>query len=169
MTLQLDHIFAADEIYLEILLFTLSLSFVGCTGEKAASGNSTIDESLENIMTKLYDDLDEDLGELVTTELTKENLSYYLGINELDFEEGLASEPMLSTSAHSVVLVRVKDSVDIEKIKNDIKENVDPFKWVCVGVEKDKIVVENIGNLILLVMDNNYSEDFKNIFLSLKN
>ncbi|MBU5455536.1 DUF4358 domain-containing protein [Caproiciproducens sp. MSJ-32] len=120
-------------------------------------------------MTKLYDDLDEDLGELVTTELTKENLSYYLGINELDFEEGLASEPMLSTSAHSVVLVRVKDSVDIEKIKNDIKENVDPFKWVCVGVEKDKIVVENIGNLILLVMDNNYSEDFKNIFLSLKN
>ncbi|WP_418222881.1 DUF4358 domain-containing protein [Clostridium isatidis] len=151
-----------------VLLLTLSLAFAGCTAEKAASSNNTINESLKNIMTKLYDDLNQDLGEIATTELTKDNLSYYLGINELDFEEGLASEPTMWPSAHSVVLVRVKDSVDIEKVKNDIKENVDSFKWICVGVEKDNIVIENIDNLILLAMDNNYSEDLKNIFLSLK-
>jgi nitrogen regulatory protein PII-like uncharacterized protein len=150
-----------------LLILTLSLSLYACTTEKQSSGNKDTNGNLEDIMETIYDELGEDLGELVNTEVTSENLSYYIGVDKLDFEEALASEPMMSTSPHSVVLVRVNESTDIEKVKADIKEKVNPFKWVCVGVDENNIVVENVGNLILLVMDNNYSEDIKNIFLNL--
>ena len=33
-----------------------------------------------------------------------------------------------------------------------IKENVNPRKWICVGVEKEDVIVKNKGNLIILIM-----------------
>ena len=29
---------------------------------------------------------------------------------------------------------------------------MNPRKWICVGVEKEDLVVENKGNLIILIM-----------------
>ena len=40
------------------------------------------------------------------------------------YEEILASEPMMGSIAHSVVLVRIKDGANIEDAKTKIKENV---------------------------------------------
>lgn len=91
-----------------------------------------------------------------TIALDSENMAYFLGTT-IDIEEGLAIEPMMSSTAHSVCLIRVSDDADVEQIKADILENVDPYKWICVGVDDENVRVENIGNLILLVMDNNAS------------
>ena len=85
----------------------------------------------------------------------------------LDFEEGIASEPEMSSIAHSVVVVRVKDGVDIEKTKQEIKEKVDPAKWICV--QASSVIVESKDNVIILIMlDNNdiatkMQETFKNL------
>ena len=49
----------------------------------------------------------------------------------------------------------------------DIKDNINPRKWICVGVEEDNVIVDNIGDLVILIMDNNYPdtlhENFKNL------
>ena len=37
-------------------------------------------------------------------------------------------------------------------IKTAIKENVNPRKWVCVGVEEDDVIVKNKGNLIIVII-----------------
>jgi len=75
--------------------------------------------------------------------LTKENQAYMLGVDNFDFIEGIASEPMMSSQAHSVVLLTVKEDSDIEAIKEDIKANVDGYKWICVGVEPENIIVDS--------------------------
>lgn len=126
-------------------------------------------ESLETLMTEVYGDIPQDqlpmsLGNTVVTE---ENVEYFLGTTNIEFEEALASEPMISSVAHSVVLVRAKKGADVEAIKTAIKENVNPRKWLCVGVEEDEIIVKNRGNLIILIMNSSIGttleENFDNL------
>ena len=39
-----------------------------------------------------------------------------------------------------------------ERIRGTIKENVNPRKWVCVGVEKDDVIIKNKGDLIIVII-----------------
>ena len=111
--------------------------------------------SLEGIMKSIYEGVELETPATAITTITADNVEYYLGLKTIDgIEEAIASEPMMSSSAHSVCLVRVKDGTDVTKMMNDIKENVNPQKWICVGVDPENVMVTNKGNLILLVMDN---------------
>ena len=60
-----------------------------------------------------------------------------------------------------------KEGADIEQIKTAIKENVDPQKWICVGVDPEKIIVDNIGDIIILIMSDDQGEALHNAFLAL--
>ena len=120
------------------------------------------------IMKKLYENISEDeMPLLETVEVTKENQEYYLGNVSFNYQEALASEPVMSSIAHSVVLIRLKDTKNIESIKKEIKEKVDPNKWICVGVEDKNVIVVSKGNLILLVMDDEYATQIRDNFLNL--
>ena len=148
------------------LFMVLCLSLVGLTG----CGSKNIEGSLDDIMTKLYQDIPEDERPmLANTKINEENIEYYLGTKDIKYAEALASEPMMGSIAHSVVLVRVEDNVNIEAVKTAIKENVNPRKWVCVGAEKEDLIVKNKGNLIILIMvedeatRNKLEEGFNNL------
>ena len=135
------------KILLVTFTFIISLTLMGC-------GAKNVEGTLEEIMSKVYSTLGEDETPmmLTNTEITKENIEMYLGTSDIEFEEALASESATGSIAHSVVLLRVKDNADVEAIKEKIEDNVNPRKWICVGVEEDDIVVENKGNLIILIM-----------------
>ncbi len=143
--------------------------FTGC--EKKMEN---IEGSLEDIMTKVYAGIpEEELPMMLSnTEVTEENEEGFLGTKDVEYEEALASESMTGSIAHSVVLVRLKEDAtqeEIEKAKTAIKENVNPRKWICVGVEEDDVIVENKGNLIILIMTTEHKEDIQNNFQSLTN
>lgn len=131
-----------------------------------ACGQKNVEGTLEEIMTKVYADIPEEERPmmLMNTEVTEENVEYFLGTTEVEYEEALASESGVGSIAHSVVLVRVKDNADIEDIKTKIKESVNPRKWVCVGVEEDDVVVKNKGNLIILIMADNGRDKLETAF-----
>lgn len=131
-----------------------------------ACGQKNVEGTLEEIMTKVYADIPEEERPmmLMNTEVTEENVEYFLGTTEVEYEEALASESGVGSIAHSVVLVRVKDNADIEGIKTKIKESVNPRKWVCVGVEEDDVVVKNKGNLIILIMADNGRDKLETAF-----
>ena len=74
----------------------------------------------------------------------------------------------MTARAHSVCLVRLEDGADVEKAKAEILENVNPRKWICVGVDPENVKVANIGNLVILVMDNDNAQDFIDSFLALE-
>lgn len=128
--------------------------------------NSILNGELKDIIEKIYSLSEVKLPKTGLTEVIANNSKYYLGTENVKYTEALASEPLMGSCAHSLVLLRVKDGADIDKIKAEIKDNVDPRKWICVGVEKDKVIVDNIGNLIILIMDNE-SDKFHKAFLSL--
>lgn len=137
--------------------------FIGC-----GKNQSNIQEPLSDVMKKLYENISEDeMPLLETVEVTKENQEYYLGNISFNYQEALASEPVMSSIAHSVVLIRLKDTKNIESIKKEIKEKVDPNKWICVGVEDKNVIVVSKGNLILLVMDDEYATQIRDNFLNL--
>lgn len=144
-----------------LCLFTLTL---GCQKK-----SNNIDDSLASIMEKVYANIpSDDLPALENIKVTKDNQEYYLGSSDFSYKEALASEPLMSSIAHSVVLVRVNSINDVEKIKKEIKEKIDPRKWVCVGVEDNNVIVESKGNLIILIMDNEYATVIRDNFLNLK-
>ena len=135
-----------------------ALLVVGALFMLTACGNKEENLTLTptEIIAKMYEGFAEDelpmaLGD---RELVAEELEYNLGLKELDFVEGTVSEPMISSIAHSVVLIRLKDGEDIEAAKTKIKENVKADKWICVQAEK--VTVKSKGHLIMLVMS---SED----------
>ncbi len=152
------------KIYYVLLVVAVAVLFTGCQSkEKNLTG------SLKEIMKEVYSGIPSDeLPATAEIEVTKENQEYYLGKISFDYEEALASEPLMSSIAHSVVLVRVKDTKDIDAKVAEIKEKVDPRKWICVEVEEQNVVVVNNGNVIMLAMENNLSAKFKENFLNLK-
>ena len=117
-----------------ILILALTFTLIGCSNSSNSSQN--VEGSLEEIMASVYNGVDKNLSALNITEVTSENLSYYLGVKDLDYSEAIASEPVISVLAHSVVLARVNDVSMIEEIKSQIKANVNPRKWICVGTKK---------------------------------
>jgi hypothetical protein len=105
-------------------------------------------------MEKVYKNLPEDhtpMG-LDNIELNDENIEGYIGTKDIEYKEAIARESMVGSIAHSTVLIRVKEDADIESIKNKIKENVNPRKWVCVGVEKEDVIIKNKGDLIIVII-----------------
>lgn len=135
------------KMFLVLIMGVLCFSLTGC-------GTENVEGTLEEIMTKVYADIPEENRPMMLTniEITEENIEYYLGTTDIEYESALASESGVGSIAHSVVLLRTKDNADIESIKTKIKENVDPRKWICVWVEEDDVIVKNKGNLIILIM-----------------
>lgn len=135
---------------------------------------SNLDGSLEDIINKIYEtaDLEEDSREYLQSgtffgEITSENAEYHLGNADIEFEEALINEPMIQPGAYALVLLRVKEGANIEDIKTSIKDNVNPNKWVCVGVSEDNIIVDSIDDIVFLVMSDDNAQALHEGFLSL--
>ena len=152
------------KIFLVISLLAALFMLTAC-GEKKVQVTGT----LEELMTKVYSNLSEDKTPMAlgNIEVTKENVKDYLGTDDIEFTEALASESQVGSIAHSVVLVRVDENADFEAIKTKIKENVNPRKWICVGVDEENVIVKNKGNLIILIMTNDGKEELEKGFDSL--
>ncbi len=123
--------------------------------------------SLEGIMERIYKGTGVEYPMLGNFEITPENSEFYLGIPNMEFEEAIASETLMGSQAHSVCLVRVKEGSDVEKIKEEIRTKVDPRKWICVGVEREEVIVVNQENLILMIIDQFAPEKLRDSFMAL--
>lgn len=161
-----------------IMALATVLSLTACKGsvnQNDHTKSANLEGNLEEIMAKLYEtaDLEDDFRNYVENgtmneEVTSERAEYFLGKADIEFEEALASEPMIQPGAYSLVLVRAKDGADIEKIETDIKENINPNKWICVGVSEENIIVDSIGDIVFLVMSDNGAKPLHDAFLALE-
>ncbi len=119
------------------------------TSKEAENTETGLSEmTLEEIITNLTKDLEMPMTENMNVE--KDWYPSYIFVDYIDGSEALANESLMSSVAHSAVILRLPEGSDVEKIRAKIEKNADPVKWICVGAEK-KEVVSN-GNHILLVM-----------------
>lgn len=142
-----------------MLLIASAFVFTGCTQKE-----KNIEGSLEEIMTKLYAGISEDElpMALSNTEITEENIESFLGTKDIEYESALASESMVGSIAHSVILIRAKENTDIEQLKSKISESINPRKWICV--EAENVIVKNKGDLILVIMSNELAKPIETNF-----
>jgi len=159
-------------IMMLLLVFTLTFTFTACSQDN--SNKKILEGTLEEILTDIYayealsDDFKNNtVPSLVIEDVNADNVANYLGKSGIEFKEAIASESNFSIFAYSLVLIRANDGQDIEKLKRDIKENADPQKWICVGVDPSNVIVDNIGDVVILIMSNVETQNLRNAFLAL--
>ena len=143
----------------EIILYLLSVMVCLCTacGTKQESTDE-LSGSLSDIMAGIYEnaDLTDDfragLENFETFELTEDMEIAILGTDAVDYTEAVVSMPMMSSIAYQCVLLRVPED-DVDTAKQQIKDNTDLNKWVCVSAET--MLIESRGDVIFFVMGEN--------------
>ena len=121
----------------------------GGTSVKIESG-----KDMKSMLKSIYSKNKNVLPELETEEIDVSNsdlVTSYTGIQSTGNVESLVVlEPLMSSQAYSAVALKVKSNANIETIKEEILNNVDMRKWICVSAEK--LYVTNYNNIIFFVM-----------------
>lgn len=113
-------------------------------------------EDLEKIIEKMYEGKEEELPKLQTQKIDIIDdtlVKSFTGLeNGKDLEFLVVSEPLMTSQAYSLVLAKVKNGVNANKIAETMKDNIDTRKWICVSAEK--VYATNSENIVCLVMSN---------------
>lgn len=166
-----DKIFCKSFTVVAVLALSMAV-LSGCGGDTGRSSDEVIiDEQTPDVSGMVHlegsDEVNEFIDEvygavssdilpssLATTELgidDADTIEYHTGLANLEGVEDIyLSEPMMSSIAYSAVYVRTTDEADAASIRDDIMENVDPSKWVCVTAQKQSAVI--LGNDVFFVM-----------------
>lgn len=79
------------------------------------------------------------------------NLQYFTGLSSAEKISDVAVfEPMMGSMAFSMVLVKVNDAGDAQEVAQQMKDGIDPRKWICV--EADDLLVCGYGDTVMLIM-----------------
>ncbi len=131
-----------------IILFAISNS----KGGNNSSGTIKTTRDIKHMINSIYKGVD--LLETDTKEINvsnKEEVEAYTGLtSNKDVELLVVSEPLMNAQAYSLVVLKAKDGADIEKMKLEMKENIDMDKWICVSASN--LYITNNGNLIFMIM-----------------
>ena len=111
-------------------------------------------KDMKKMFSTINSNLKEKLPSLETQEIDVSDemqVQTYKGLKSNENVEALVvSEPMMSSQAYSAVAVKVKSNADIETLKQEMLDNIDTSKWICVSASK--VYVTNHDNVIFLVM-----------------
>lgn len=150
-----------------ILLAVISFIIFILVSGSHNKGNHETSKDINNIINTINKNNKDLLPELETMKIDVKNIdevTSYTGLKTNDDIESITvSVPMITAQAYSVAIVKVKDSADVEKIKQEMLDNIDMRRWICVSAEQ--LYITNSGNLIFSVMaDKDIAEAVYNDF-----
>ena len=126
-------------------------------------------EEMQNMLNTIYSSEKVQLPSLDTTviDVTDETqVNVFTGLkSNANVEELVVSVPFIGSQAYSLAVVKVSEGADIEQMKQEMLDNIDMRRWICVSAEK--LYITNYENIIFLVMS---SEDWaKPVYDEFKN
>ena len=138
-------------IVLVIILIVVIMFIFGKSKESDSKFKSSDD--LKNMINSIYNDLGDTLPALdfQNIDSSTESRKYYTGLsdgNNVDFF--VVSEPLMNAQAYSLVVIKVKDTSKIETMKQEMYNNINMAKWLCVSAEK--LYITNSDDIIFMVM-----------------
>lgn len=152
------------------------VGIVMISGKNKENGGTTTEtakmqtaQEMQDALNSIYTKLGDKLPALETREIDVTDelaVKAATGLQSIENVEAVVlSEPMMSSQAYSAVFVKTKKDADVEKMKQEMLDNIDTRKWICVTAEK--VYVTNNANVIFLVMA---SEDWaKPVYDEFKN
>lgn len=145
-----QNIFIIGLILLAVISFIIFVLVSG-SGNK---GSAETPKNINDIINTINKNNKNVLPELETMKVDIKNIyevTSYTGLKTNDgIESIVVSEPLITSQAYSVAIVKVKDSADVEKIKQEMLDNIDMRRWICVSAEQ--LYITNSGNVIFSVM-----------------
>lgn len=152
-----------------ILVVALLVGILIVKGAKTTSGlNINNAQDLTALVDKIYDNVTVEMPDLETQEMDTTDADMVAMFTGLDSAENIeylvVSEPLMSSQAYSLVLVKVKEGADANSIAQTMNDNINMAKWVCVSAEK--VYTTTSGDIICLVMSD--EEKAKNVYDSFK-
>jgi len=145
-----QNIFILGLILLAVISFVIFILVSG-SGNK---GSAETPKNINDIINTINKNNKNVLPELETMKVDIKNIdevTSYTGLKTNDgIESIVVSEPLITSQAYSVAIVKVKDSADVEKIKQEMLDNIDMRRWICVSAEQ--LYITNSGNVIFSVM-----------------
>ena len=111
-------------------------------------------QEMEKIINDINTKLGESLPRLETREIAIADEYMFTSTTGLksnnNVEAVVVSEPFMSSQAYSAVMIKTKENANIEEMKQEIFDNIDMRKWICVSAEK--LWVTNYNDIIFFVM-----------------
>ena len=145
-----QNIFIIGLILLAVISFVIFILVSG-SGNK---GSVETPKDINDIINTINKNNKNVLPELETMKVDIKNIdevTSYTGFKTNDgIESIVVSEPLITSQAYSVAIVKVKDNADVEKIKQEMLDNIDMRRWICVSSEQ--LYITNSGNVIFSVM-----------------
>ena len=137
-------------ILLAVISFIIFIMVSG-SGDKGSFNTTKDIKTLINTINKDNKNL---LPELETMKVNVKNIdevTSYTGLKTNDGIESITvSVPVMTAQAYQVAIVKVKDGIDVEKIKQEMLDNIDMRRWICVSAEQ--LYITNSGKVIFSVM-----------------
>ena len=145
-------------IWAIVAVIIIALVGVGVYFSNQDDGNQGIKletaKDMKNFFGKIYKKIEDQLPEVGTDIIDVSDameVTNYTGLkSNKDVEAIVVSMPVMSAQAYETVMVKVKNGADIESMKQEMLDNIDMNKWICVSAEK--VYVTNSGNVIFMVM-----------------
>jgi hypothetical protein len=166
------------KILTAILALAMLLSLAACgdkpkdTSDTTTKG-SNLSGTLEEIIDRIYKNAAENSystyyasgDAMYFIDITADKQEHFYGCT-FEYEEAVASEFMMTPPAYSLSVIRLKDGADVNAVMTKLRDNINPMRWVCVGVEK--VLVVNVGNIIgVFMMTNEGATALSDSFLAL--
>lgn len=134
-----------------VIILVVIMSIKGNSNTDTNSFKSSGD--VKRMVKSIYNELGDKLPELAfqNVDTSLDSLKSYTGLSDnsnIDFI--VVSEPEMNAQAYSLVALKVKDASKIESMKQEMYDNIDMAKWICVSAEK--LYITNSGDLIFMVM-----------------
>ena len=137
-----------------ILLAVISFIIFILVSGGSNKGSLKTSKDINNIINTINKNNKNILPELETMKVDIKNIdevTSYTGLKTNDgIESIIVSVPVMTAQAYSVAVVKVKDNADVEKIKQEMLDNIDMRRWICVSAEQ--LYITNSGNVIFSVM-----------------
>lgn len=137
-----------------IVLLVCIVMIFGSTGcgknidsENGNSKSGNKDMELTDVMKDILKDVE--LPENEVIQLDKDTYEDYSFVKWSDGLEAVASEGIIATLPHSLVLIKTDDG-DGEKIAKEISEKANLTKWICVKAELGKVLYTD--NYVFMIM-----------------
>ena len=158
-----QNIFIIGLILLTVISFIIFILVSG----RGNKGSVETPKDINDIINTINKNNKDVLPELETMKVDTKNIdevTSYTGLKTNDgIESIVVSVPLITAQAYSVAIVKVKDNADVEKIKQEMLDNIDMRRWICVSAEQ--LYITNSGNVIFSVMaDKDIAETVYNDF-----
>ena len=141
-----------------MLAAVMALSMAACGGKNAGADKAPLTGTMEENVLKVMEiapvefmggTLPVDLSD--TSEDGQWAVNYFTGLSSAENITDVAVyESMTGSQAFSLVMVRTAEGVDPKAVAQEMTDNIDTRKWICVGA--DEKLVAGYGDTVMLIM-----------------